>query len=56
MTFTLKGIPVDVDQFLQKLLYGKKFIKIERATVSKYQDQQLLLNLSLVAFKRGATP
>ncbi|MFA7403356.1 MAG: GspMb/PilO family protein [Pelobacteraceae bacterium] len=56
MTFMLKGIPADVDQFLQKLLYGKKFIKIERATISKYQDQQLLLSLSLVAFKRGVTP
>jgi len=56
MTFMLKGIPADVDQFLQKLLYGKKFIKIERATISKYQEQQLLLSLSLVAFKRGVSP
>jgi hypothetical protein len=56
MTFMLKGIPPDLDQFLQKLLYGRKYIKIERATISKYQDQQLFLNLSLVAFKRGAMP
>jgi hypothetical protein len=56
MSFIFKGVPADVDQFLQKLLYGKKYIKIERATVTKYQDQQLLLNVSLVAFKRGGTP
>jgi hypothetical protein len=56
MTVTLKGIPPDVNMFLQKLLYGEKFIKIERASITKYQDQQLLLNLSLVAFKRGSTP
>jgi hypothetical protein len=56
MTFMLKGVPVDLDQFLQKLLYGKKYIKIERATISKFQDQQLYINLSLVAFKRGGTP
>jgi len=56
MSFMLRGVPADVDQFFQKLLYGKKFIKIEKATISKYQDQQLLLNLSLVAFKRGGTP
>lgn len=56
MTFTLKGVPGDVDQFLQKLLYSKKYIKVERATISKYQEQQLLLNLSLVAFKLGGTP
>lgn len=56
MTFMLKGVPVDVDLFLQKLLYGKKYIKIERATITKVQDQQLMLNLSLIAFKRGGTP
>ncbi|MEI6206357.1 MAG: GspMb/PilO family protein [Desulfuromonadales bacterium] len=56
MTFMLKGVPADVDQFLQKLLYGNKFIKIERASVSRLQDQLLVLNLSLVAFKRGGTP
>jgi hypothetical protein len=56
MTFMLRGVPADVDQFLQKLLYGKKYIRIERATISKYQDQQLVLNLALVAFKRGNTP
>lgn len=56
MTFILKGVPAAVDQFLQKLLYGKKYIKIERATITKSQEQQLLLNLSLVAFKRGGLP
>lgn len=53
MSFMLKGVPADLEPFLQKLLYGNKYIKIERATVSKYQDQQLLINLSLIAFKRG---
>lgn len=53
MNFMLRGVPPDVDQFLQKLLYGRKFVKIERATISKYQDQLLVLNLSLVAFKQG---
>jgi hypothetical protein len=56
MSFMFKGIPADIDQFFQKLLYGKKYIKIERAGVSKFQDQQLLLNLSLVAFKQSGTP
>lgn len=56
MNFTITGVPADVDQFLQKILFGKKYIKIERATVSKTQVQQLLLNLSLVAFKRGGLP
>lgn len=55
LSITLKGGPADVDQFLQKILYGKKFIKIERATIAKYQEQQLSLNLSLVAFKHGGT-
>jgi hypothetical protein len=53
MAVMLKGAPADVDQFLQKLLYGKKFIKIERATISKIQEQQLAVNLSLIAFKRA---
>lgn len=56
MTFMIRGFPADVDQFLQKLLYGKKFIKIERATILKTQEQQLSLNVSLVAFKRGGLP
>lgn len=56
MVFVLKGVPADVDQFLQKLLYGKKYIKIERATISKSQEQLLILNISLVAFKRGVMP
>ena len=56
MTFTLTGIPADVDQFLKKLLSGRQFIKIERATINRVQDQQLVLTLALVAFKRGMTP
>jgi hypothetical protein len=56
MSFMFKGTPEAVDQFLQKLLYGKKYLRIERATITKYQDQQLILNLSLIAFKRGGTP
>lgn len=53
MNFILRGVPPDVDQFLQKLLYGPKYVKIERASISKFQDQQLVLNLSLLAFKQG---
>lgn len=56
MTFTLKGVPADVDKFLQKLLYGGKYIRIERASLSKTQDQQLYITLSLVAFKLGSAP
>lgn len=54
MTFTVAGEPLALDQFLQKLLYGKKYIKIERATITKSQAQKLMLNISLVAFKLGA--
>jgi Type II secretion system (T2SS), protein M subtype b len=56
MSFMLRGLPADVDAFLQKILYGKKFIKVDRASISKFQDQLLVLNLSLVAFKRGVAP
>jgi hypothetical protein len=52
MTFAVKGLPADLDAFLRKLLYGRRFIKVERATLSKVQDQQLLLNFSMLAFKR----
>jgi hypothetical protein len=52
MTFTVKGAPSDLDAFLRKLLHDRHFIKIERATVSRYQDQQLMFNFSMVAFKR----
>lgn len=53
MSFTLKGMPADVDQFLKKLCYGSsRYIKTERASITKFQDHVLLLNLSLVAFKR----
>lgn len=52
MSFMVKGLPADMDQFLQRLLHGKRFIRAERASVTKFQDQLLVLNLSLVAFKR----
>ena len=55
MTFMLKGMPGDLDGFLQRLLYGRRFIKVERATISRLQDQQLMVNVSLVAFKRDGT-
>lgn len=56
MSFMLRGGPSDLDLFLQKLLYGKKYLKVERATITKFQDQQLTLTISLVAFKLGGTP
>jgi hypothetical protein len=57
MTFTMKGLPANLDQFLKRLCYGSsRYIKTERATISKFQDQMLLLNISLVAFKRDAKP
>ena len=53
MTFVVKGVPSGMDAFLRQLLYGRRFIKAERATITRFQDQQLLLNISMVAFKRG---
>jgi hypothetical protein len=56
MTFMVKGAPADLDVFLRKLLYGRRYIKVERATVSRFQEQLLTLNFSLVAFKRDVQP
>ena len=51
MMFTLRGVPADIDFFLRELLHGRRFIRVERASVTKAQDQ-LQLNIALVAFKR----
>ncbi|GAM08224.1 general secretion pathway protein M [Geobacter sp. OR-1] len=56
MSFVLKGGPAEIDPFLRKLQNGSRFVKVERASVTKFQDQYLTLNLALVAFKRGNAP
>ena len=52
MMITLKGGPSELEAFLLDLLHGRRYIKVDRATISRYQDQQLLVNLSIVAFKQ----
>ncbi len=52
LSMTVKGAPSDIDTFLRTILYGRLHLKIDRASLTKTQDQQLLLNFSLMAFKR----
>lgn len=56
MSFSAKGAPADLDAFLGRLLYARRFIKVERATITKSQDQQLLLTAALTAFKQDGKP
>jgi hypothetical protein len=51
LSFVVKGSPLDANTFLKNILFAQKLVKIERASITKYQNQQLLLNFSIVAFK-----
>jgi len=50
--FTVRGYPADVNAFLRILLFSKRFLKVEKTTITRSQDQ-LNLNMMVVAFKRA---
>ena len=55
ITCIMRGTPTDINAFLKQLLYGKRLVKIERASLTRNQGQQLLLNCTIIAFKLDRT-